>query len=422
MLVRLGMFCSVVVASGALACGAAGAEPARSADAFVDSIGMNVHFSSTRSPYVLQYDEMREALLGLGVRHLRDGAVHDQRWLDRLNDFGRRGVKTIYISAITDTPAYIRAFPARVPDSFEGFEGPNEYDSQANRNPDWAQSLIAFQRMLYTTVKSDPQIARFPVIAPSLTRGASFSVVGDLSQSSDFGNMHDYFGGHEPGNRGYGSNGYGSIDYNLRLASQITQSKPVIATETGYCQSAQPGGIPENVAAIYEPRMFLEQFSHGVFRTYQYELLDEGGDPNGIGSHCGLLRNDLTPKPAYGALKALIGYFSDPGPAFRPGSLEYSLQGNLDRVDHVLLEKRDGTMYLALWIERYVYDAAAKRDLDSPPQALTLRLARSARGVTAVRFGDDGTVRPTGVRVENDSVSLTIERNVTVIAIPRLAH
>src|SRR5262245_26276584 len=48
---------------------------ARSAASFVDSIGVNVHFSNPRTAYVTRYPEVKQKLLALGVRHLRDGAA-----------------------------------------------------------------------------------------------------------------------------------------------------------------------------------------------------------------------------------------------------------------------------------------------------------------------------------------------------------
>ncbi len=49
--------------------------PAKSADAFVDSIGVNTHLDYTESPYARFNDLIKPKLKELGVRHIRDG-VH----------------------------------------------------------------------------------------------------------------------------------------------------------------------------------------------------------------------------------------------------------------------------------------------------------------------------------------------------------
>ena len=64
----------------------------------------------------------------------------------------------------------------------------------------------------------------------------------------------------------------------------------------------------------------LEHFLRGEKRTYTYELIDEFDDPGKTNAEAnfGLLRRDWTPKPAFAAMKNLLGLLSDPGPAFTP--------------------------------------------------------------------------------------------------------
>ena len=97
-------------------------------------------------------------------------------------------------------------------------------------------------------------------------------------------------------------------------------------------------------------RIFLEYFSRGVARTFAYELVDAG--PNQRRPEIrtsALLRNDLSEKPAFIALRDAIATLADPGPAFSPESLDYSLGGGQADLRELLLQKRDGSFYLALW-------------------------------------------------------------------------
>ena len=77
--------------------------------------------------------------------------------------------------------------------------------------------------------------------------------------------------------------------------------KPMAATETGY--PTHRSGSSELAQGKYLPRLFCEYFTHGVQRTFWYELVDEDEfpDPNGdnVECHYGIIRKDLTPKPAY---------------------------------------------------------------------------------------------------------------------------
>ena len=68
------------------------------------------------------------------------------------------------------------------------------------------------------------------------------------------------------------------------------------------------------------PRLLLEHFMRGEQRFYSYELIDEFVDPEQTNpeANFGLLRRDLTPKPAYTAMKTLLGPAVGPRPGVRP--------------------------------------------------------------------------------------------------------
>ena len=196
--------------------------------------------------------------------------------------------------------------------------------------------------------------------------------------SFDDANLHNYLGGRNPGTPGWGSGGYGSIVWNLALTSGAWPGKPVITTETGYVNDlTQMNSVPEDVSGKYLPRVLLEQWMNGIKKTYIYELVDEGsGQPdNGYG----LLHSDFSPKPAYNAIKNVLGLLADPGPAFQASGLDFTLSGNLANVQHVLLEKRDGTFYLAIWVEQPDYDVNAKQELSVPAQQVTVQTGQQMR-------------------------------------------
>jgi hypothetical protein len=89
----------------------------------------------------------------------------------------------------------------------------------------------------------------------------------------------------------------------------------------------------------------------------------------------GLVHSDFSPKPAFTAVQSLLHLLSDPGAAFTPGQLSYSLSGNTTDVQHLLFQKRDGTFYLALWIEEPTYND--KTLISVPSRSITLSTATS---------------------------------------------
>ncbi|MBD2020513.1 hypothetical protein H6F43_09965, partial [Leptolyngbya sp. FACHB-36] len=106
---------------------------------------------------------------------------------------------------------------------------------------------------------------------------------------------------------------------------------------------------------------------------FLYELLNErpAGDQE---NNFGLLRVDGSPKPAFTALKNLIALLQDAGTPIQPGTLSYSLSGDLAHVHHTLLQKSNGRFYLVLWQEISCFDVQQRTDVATIDRPLTLTL------------------------------------------------
>jgi hypothetical protein len=273
---------------------------------------------------------------------------------------------------------------------------PND-TSPVSNEPDssryWAEYIKAATRDTYAALKSDPATAEIPVYGPSLTTEQAYTVVGDLSSSIDASNVHWYLAGRNPETSGWGANGYGSRLWTLEyLAKQQSSSDPVVATEGGYGNAINqdPGNISEEVTARYLPRLYLHAFNGGFKRFCMYELVDVEPNPEKDDNvkNFGLLRNDLSEKPAYVALKNLTDLLEDPAPDSRwlsraldylssllrgvPGSLDYTLSGDTTDVTHTLLQKLDGTFYLILWIGKPSWNPVDGGEDSVPSQQVTL--------------------------------------------------
>ena len=366
-----------------------------SADSIADSVGVNIHLHFGNTVYS-NFPLIRSLLVALGVRHTRDGLV-DSTWkeyYERHIALGRLGIKCLFITSPEQSNTLLTSWPSRVPGAFEGYEAPNEYDLSGD--PKWPAILQAFVRRLYEAVKSNPATTGFSVIGPSLTQAASYNQLAGLQQYFDFGNMHNYFGGRNPGTPGWGEGGYGSFAYNIKLEQTAWPAKPIVTTETGYLtDTTVPQGIPETVAGKYAPRVILEQAVHGISRTYIYELIDEGSAIAGKDGAFGLARMDGSQKPAFKALKNLIAILSDPGPQVSPEALEFSLTGAPKNVHHLVMAKRDGSYYVAFWEEEQGYDFTKSAETPVTPENFTFTSSHVFKTTQLIAFSADGSLKST---------------------------
>lgn len=368
---------------------AAAAVPARQADSLVDSIGVNVHLAFSDTPYVSEFATVRDRLAELGVRHVRDVLFPDRPdQYQRLDELATAGIgATLTIDSPAEPPGTredLLGVAAGI-DGVDALEGPNEYSTHSPFDPDWKAHLISFQEALYEEAKADPALASLPVIGPSIVHNDQ-AQLGDISADLDFGNIHSYPFGNPPDKLG------GAI----AKAELNSGAKPIWATETGYHTALSWAGehppVDEATMATYMPRLFLEYFRWGIKRTFSYELVDEFDDPQGEDreANFGLVRHDLTPKPAFEAVRNTIRILEDPGASFTPGALDYTLaEGGVALagpesagLHKVLLQKRDGAFYLALWRTSSIWDPATGQPLPSPPQPLEVEVAPGLESAT----------------------------------------
>ncbi len=426
-------------------------EPARSADSFVDSVGVNIHLHYMDTTYAHFEDIVKPRLVALGVRHVRDGATDTtfHTYYDRLNALGKLGIKGLFvinprdITAIGDQDrAFIKDFARRVPDSIEAYEGPNEYDFENNHksDPHWVQTLQEFQSVLYRTVKDTPALKGIAVVGPSMGAPHDYGhpPVPDLGASVDYGNAHPYpFGGNPFSDRA----GYDTIDWyfghgdfpadNLDEfpaafdnARPMAVGKPLMFTETGYFTGTAQGSTSETAFAKYVPRLVCETFRKNVARTYFYEFLDERVNLADKESNFGLVGADGTPKVAYTALKSLLALLAERGvsPDFRPKSLDYTLTvspvGAYTRtqyVHHLLLQKSDGPFYLLLWHEVSDEDVSVNPHRQIAPSALPAMLTLPATIRHARLFRLDGNAMGTSLPLRGGTISLNVPDQVIVL-------
>ena len=291
----------------------------------------------------------------------------------------------------------------------EGLEGPNEYDrtTPANGNT-WYANLAPY----LATVRSAAQTLGVLTVGPSFTTGGAYALIGNTSSSVDVGNLHDYLS--RPfENGGYGgcatssaSQGYGSVACNVANARVSAPSKPVIQTEGGYNTVAGFGTaqiVPESVAAAYLPRMFMFNFLNGITRNYSFQIADS------VEGTFGLLRADLTAKPAYIAVKNMMSFMVDRSSAaqtFTPTALSYTLSGSTSGLLSQVFQKADGSYVFVVWNPASIFNQDTGAALSVPAQTVTLAIA-GGKSVQSV-YTLDGTGAASNAMVSGTSVTFPV--------------
>ncbi|HEV7615861.1 MAG TPA: hypothetical protein VGO36_06495 [Solirubrobacterales bacterium] len=395
----------------------AGPAQAREADDMVESIGVNTHLGYTDTPYN-DFAAVQQRLEELGIRYVRDGLSQNRPDVyQRMRELAADGIHLDVIAGdplqrwnIGTIDQQLDLIQKELDGAVVSIEGPNEYDLQGD--PNWVPVLRDYTQQLWEGVKARPALAELPVVGPSIVGRDGMADVGDLAPWTDFGNTHTYLSGAMPETP--------SIwDGELTAAAHNSGSQPVQVTETGYHNGVngtvghQPAS--ERAAGVYMPRLFLDNFRRGIARSYSYELLDQREDPSktDIEAAFGLLRNDLSKKPAAVAIERLTGLLSDPGPAFAPGELEYRLEGAPATVQQLLLQKRDGSFYLVLWNRVSVWDPATRSDLDPPDVPIAVDFGQPI--ASAEVFEPNAAAAPSATAANPSSLPLDLSAQVQVV-------
>jgi len=384
---------------------------ALSAGAFVRGFGVNMHNGFYGTGYTENVPLVESLVTAVGAAVVRDGmSVGQSNVCAEDATLGANGLRFDFIATTTTTPSQIQSWLRCVGTKYvASVEGPNEYDiNHPPSDKNWVRTLTAAQESIAATVRADdPGVA---VIGPAVTTASAAKALGNLSAYLDDGNAHVYFNGYNPGNTGYGENGYGSIPYALSAVKSISGSKPMFVTETGYGTAGGAGQVSEAVQAKYMPRLMLEMAKDGVPEAIAYEFIDEGGAPF---SNYGLLRSDLSLKPAYYAVQSLIWVLYDTGPTMT-GSLGIGISGQSSNVASLLFRKSDGSYALALWLEVESCNPDTGQNINVSPQAVKIQFARTLLSPTLYTYNSASKFQATSLQPAS-SFSLSVNDEVEVL-------
>jgi trimeric autotransporter adhesin len=382
----------------ATAAGAAGPsvriEPVPPAAQALARLGVVTHLDYGQSPY-RDLPRVREALSYLGFVTLRDMTPHaNARPYESLAGDGFRFDFVIRRETVDKLPQVVSGlveFERRHPGSIVAIEGLNEikiWPARYRGDSSFAGAAAAQCELFRLVNAPGSNLGDVPVLALTLG-GASrgdHDRLGDLSDCADLGNAHVYFGTQPPRS---------SWTFARDLARRATARKPALAvTETGYATSLDGNGVPEDVQATYLLFLALRALRDEVPLTFFYQLVDDRRDP-AWSYNTGFYRHDWSPRPAAHGFHRFARLLSGEGPRVAdPAALDFSLGGDATDVEHLALQRGDGSVALVLWREVALWDAVTRRHLPTAPRRLTLTTKTARAELADPLAGTRGPLHP----------------------------
>lgn len=340
--------------------------PFSTSASLLNAIGINTHMNYA----AYQNAEMvASSIKSLGIRNVRDG-LHYWGNNDALNvlyeSLVSLGTSFCYV---VDPSENLGPLTQPMLDEYDWlsdrrikyFEGPNEKDFSGD--PNWVANTRAFQQSLAAACRPMAQGLSVSLIAPSLANTGNASLLGDMTALCDYGNLHAYPAGNPPET---------ILPPLLKQVQAVSGNKPGIVTECGYPTTV----VPEAAQNIYLPRLILSYWQAGASGIYLYELLDQEPITTVTDEqlHLGLIRSDGTEKPAFAAVRNLLGLLSG-GSASSLHLINLSISNAT--VSGLLLQHTDSSWLLFLWQPVSVYNLQTKSDISNPPVAATVTLPKS---------------------------------------------
>ena len=403
-----------------VAAGQAPVRRMRSVD-FVATLGVNTHIGS--DPY--NDPALLASMLSyLGIVNVRQSSPIGSAAMSNLQALGQRGAKIDLIingGGPVSLPGAMASVNKLAP-YLNAVEGVNEaviYPIQYNRLGG-VDAAAALQKDLYAAVKANPALEKASIYMFTLggIDPGAFPSLSDLSAYTDYANIHSY----PP----HGLRPCFVIHAAIDGGRTDAPSKPVVITETGFYtlqRSVGWGGVSETIQANYLLDLVLDEAAAGVSRTYLYDLVDDGPDPQQVNQedHFGLFHNDGSPKLAATAFHNLTTLLTDTktsSRSFPKSDFLFSALGVLYNYtgNTMLFQKGDGTNIVAVWNEEQLWnpDTQTATPVQHFPVAVDLQNTYGTVLVYDPTLGTD----PVQILNSVSTVSLDITDHPLLVVIP----
>ncbi len=336
----------------------AGPAQPRKAGQFIDSLGVN--FNPGRGD--CQFNKDQDALLALGLRHIRAVFQSDVDWetaYARYNALAAGGVRATLSFHDGDAATFVHRLQRNMPAAVEAVEGWNEPDG---RLVGWdARRIFENQRELYLAVDGDAALGaagrNIPIIGPSiLADGVARSAFTlGIASFMDYSNAHVYPNWDRDNDKDGPRNpdppeGNPAMMYMLhRVAAAAAPGRETVITETSVAGGRRGLFNDGDWAGIYAPRLLLVEARRtarpGV-RTFYYHLYDFGDKWGGLYG-----ADHSTLRPEGRAIRNLIAVLKDAAQGdFQAAPLNYRfIDSEPGTLQSQLFQKHNGDYYLALW-------------------------------------------------------------------------
>jgi hypothetical protein len=325
--------------------------------------------------------------------------------------------------------------------SIQFVEGPNELDIEDPLNwdnctlqpwigwdagPECLQSQLshidsAMQSFGYTSV---------PIIAAPLASVSDAASIGNQSSTFSAGNIHYAATGGSPAQSGFAQT--------LLLESAYDGSEPAWVTETNGSENDCPAltnstSVPDSVLAKYNPRVYTQWWLLGVRHVFFYQFSNFNGTSwdgtfNAAGDArtsldssfgcSGLVFDDGTPKPQYTALASMLRLLTDTSTSFTPTPVSFTMSGSLTNVQHITLQKQDGSIWMLLWIEAPDYNASTKATITVPSQSVTITFSKTPSNAAVYAYNTSSwLLQESPLTVSGSSVTVNVTDAISFVRI-----
>ena len=312
------------------------------ASSFLNTLGINTHIDFGTDGYQ-DLSTVEAAISYLGVKNIRDSGQSESdvaAWAQVAQATGGKFDDYIGETSPSGMQADLAIASLLAQEGvLNAIEGGNEEDDAYPASlGNTLQITAQFQQQVYAVAQ------QYGLAAINMSFGAGwtaannwqgdYGAVGSLLAFATDANAHTY---PQPGQTT--DSAIQQLNADALLAAP---GDPVMTTEIGW--DASTFG-PAQVAQ-YVVQAALDGIKDGDTAMYYYALFNDSA-----GAY-GLMNADGSPTPAGTALHDLTSLLSDPGATgFTPGSLSFSLTGALSTDNTLLIQKSDGTDWLALWDE-----------------------------------------------------------------------
>jgi hypothetical protein len=372
-----------------------------------------------------------------GFRGFRDDGRSGFDWVSIARNAGAK--MDVLTPANSSTAALTTAEPLAQAGHLLAIEGPNEpnnfpvtYNGQTSNYNTTFAPVAQLQRDLYAHVKVNPVLAGYPVFHSSEAGGSepdnqglqfltipsgAGTLMPDGTQYADYANTHNYivqngftgvqddqaWGAEAPATPQGGWDGP-YVEYSQTWHKHFAgypvdhlRGVPRVTTETGF-QTTGSGSVTEEQQGKSFLNLYLSALKRGWSYTFIYMLHDSSTQGS-----WGLFHLDWSPKLSATYLHNMTTILADTGSA-TPGSLQYTIPNAVPTVHDLLMQKKDGTFWLAVWDDRPVGEAT---------DAVTVTLA-SPVSLAAVYDPVVGT-NPTSTSGNVSTISLSLSDHPVII-------